>query len=187
MSDGPHRSLPMRRHWKDLAERAAKAAYSADQVCEGLPYALKKDFREAPLEVVRDILGGGKQGSLFQNERIEQLEAVRQTCRGSAAGNILLDCAVVAVGAGLIGDAAFQSTLENACEEQARSGLRSIEEHYQREASAGSAQYVRNRLDAARHQCDFRAIASDFMSPAKPPRDALRLSRHTGLDEGPAL
>ena len=187
MSDGPHRSLPMRRHWKDLAERAAKAAYSADQVCEALPYALKKDFREAPLEAVRDILGGGKQGSLFPNERIEQLEAVRQTCRGSATGNILVDCAIAAVGGGLIGDAAFQNTLENACEEQARSGFRSVEEHYQREESARSARYVRDRLDAARRQCDFKAIASDFMLSAKPPRDALRLPRHTDLDEGPAL
>lgn len=187
MSDGPHRSLPMRRHWKNLAERAAKAAYSADQVCEALPYTLKKDLREAPLEAVRNILGGGKQGSLFPNERIEQLEAIRQTCRGSAASNNLLDCAIAAVGAGLMGDSAFQYTLESACEEQARSGLRSVEEHYQREASAGSARYVRERLDAARRQCDFKAIALDFLSPAKPPRDALRLFQHTGLDEGPAL
>jgi hypothetical protein len=52
MSDGPHRSLPMRRHWKDLAERAAKAAFSPDQVCEALPLALKCDILEAPIEAM---------------------------------------------------------------------------------------------------------------------------------------
>ena len=187
MSDGPHRSLPMRRHWKDLAERAAKAAYSVDQVCEMLPYALKKDLREVPLAAVRDILGGAPQGALFPNERIEQLEAVRQASRRSAASNAVIDYAIQAVGDGLTGDAAFRATLENACEERARSGFRSVEEHYHREATARSARYVRDRLDAARQQCDFKAIASGFIAPGKPPRDALRLPRHMGLDEGPAL
>lgn len=186
MSDGPHRSLPMRRHWKNLAERAAKAAYSADEVCEALPVALQRDLREAPLTAIRDILSGD-QGSLFANNEIERLDAVRQASTRSAACNVVIDCAIQAVSGGLTGEAAYRATLENACEAQVRSQFRSVEEHYHREASARSARYVRDRLDAARQQCDFKTIASRFMSGAQSPRGAAHLPRHTGLDEGPNL
>jgi len=187
MSDGPHRSLPMRRHWKSLAERAAKAAYSADQVRQTLPYALKKDLREAPLDAVRKIFRGVPQGNLFPADCVAQLEAVRQGTRRSAASNALLDCAIQAVGNGLTGDAAFGATLENACKEHARSAFRSLEEHYHREANAHDADYVRDRLDAARQQCDYKAIAAGLINPGKKPRDADRPPRQTDLDEGPAL
>ena len=187
MSDGPHRSLPMRRHWKDVAERAAKAAFAPDQVCEALPYALKRDITGAPLDTVRDILTGAQQGSLFPEQRLEQLEAARQDCRGSAAGNALIDCAIEAVTSGLNGEQAFQSALKNALEDNARSALRGIEEHYQHKASDRSARYVRDRLAVARRQCDFSALATDLMSSGKPSRNAVQLPRHTGLDEGPRL
>jgi hypothetical protein len=148
MSDGPHRSLPMRRHWKNLAERAAKAAYSADEGCEALPMALERDLREAPLAAIRDILSGD-QGSFFANDEIERLEAVRQASTRSAACNVVIDCAIQAVSGGLTGDAAFRATLEDACEAQVRSQFRSVEEHYYREASAGSAGYVRSMPHAS--------------------------------------
>ena len=45
MSDGPHRSLPMRKPWKDLAMRGDKAAYSASEVAEAATNALASDFK----------------------------------------------------------------------------------------------------------------------------------------------
>ncbi len=186
MSDGPHRSLPMRRHWRDLAERAAKAAYSGHQVCEALPYVLQKELREAPLAAVHDILSGG-QGTLFPSELLERLEAVRQAKPRSAASNVVIDCAVQAVSDGLNGEAAYRATLENACAERVRSGFRSVEEHYHREASSRSARYVRDRLDAARQQFDIKSVATGFLSPGKPTNGVARLPLHTGLDDGPVL
>lgn len=187
MSDGPHRTLPMRKHWRDLAERAAKAAHSPEEVREALPRALKRDLMEAQLESIRHILGGQDQETLFADERVEQLDGLRRSCRGSAVANIAIDCAIDALSQGLTGDAALQAALENACDERARSGFRSVEEHYQREANARSAKYVRDRMDAARQQCDFRAIASEIVSSGKPKRDSSQLPQHTGLDEGPKL
>jgi hypothetical protein len=81
MSDGPHRSLSMRRHWKDFAERAAKAAFSPDQVCEALPLALKRDILEAPIEAMREILDNRKP-DLFSTHHIEKLEELRRSCPG---------------------------------------------------------------------------------------------------------
>lgn len=184
MSDGPHRSLPMKRHWRDLAERGAKAAFSADDVRDAVPYALRKDARELPLDAIRDILGGGKQGSLFRSDRVAQLEAAREACRGSALGNVLIDCAVETVTNGLTGDAACRSALANAFADHTRNEFRSVEEHYQREAGARSARFVRERLDTARGRCDFTALASELMTPVKPSRNAPRLPKRTGLDEG---
>lgn len=177
----------MRRHWRELAERAAKAAFSLDDVCEAISHALKKDARELPLNSVRDILDGGKQGSLFQNDRIKQLEAARETCRGSALGNSLIDCAIEAITDGLTGKTACRRALANAFAEYTRSNFRSIEEHYQREASSRSARHIRDRLNAARARCDLSALASALTAPAKPPRTAIRLPKRTGLDEGPPL
>src|SRR5258708_5420659 len=97
MSDGPHRSLPMRRHWKALAERAAKAAYAPDDVCESLPYALKKEILEGPVRKIREIMSGD---TLFPSMRIEQFNALRQDYQ-SAASARLIDCAVEAAADGL--------------------------------------------------------------------------------------
>ncbi len=58
MSDGPHRSLPLRPHWKTLARRAAKAAHSPDEVAEALPFALKRELLQAPLNQIREVLNG---------------------------------------------------------------------------------------------------------------------------------
>jgi hypothetical protein len=46
---------------------------------------------------------------------------------------------------------------------------------------------VRNRLHEARRQCDFSALAAELIGPAKTDRHANRLTKHTGLDEGPEL
>lgn len=185
MSDGPHRSLPMRPHWQTVAQRAAQAAFSPDQVCEALPYALKRDILEAPIKDVRDIMSGG---SLFPKLRIEQLEGLRESCRGSAQGNVFLDCAVDAVRDGLTGDAGTETALRNALEDGTRCAVRSIEEHYEREASSRSAGFVRERLDAARQKLDCAAIARELLSLEKPPaKRSVTLPRHTGVDEGPAL
>jgi hypothetical protein len=174
----------MKRHWRDLAERAAKAAFSPDEVRDQLPHTLRKDAQALPLNSIRDILGGGHQSSLFHSDRIAQLEAARDACRGSALGNALIDCAVEAVSNGLTGDTACRTALANAFGDHARNELRSVEEHYQREAGARSARYVRDRLDAARSQCDFTALASGVMTQGKPDNSA-GMPKRTGLDEGP--
>jgi hypothetical protein len=185
MSDGPHRSLPMRRHWRDTAERAAKPVHSLEEVCETLTFALKRDILETPIEKMREILDGRKP-DLFPTRQLEQLEDLRNTCRGSAAANVSIDCAIEAVQGGLRGDAAVQSTLQNALEDVMRSASRGMNEHYQRKATSNETVNLRTRLDAARRQIDCAAIARELLSSQKPPSPrSLQLPRHTGIDEGP--
>jgi hypothetical protein len=187
MSDGPHRSLPMRRHWRDLAERAATPAFNAEQVAEAFPVALKIEFREAPLAKIRDILGGSPQTSLFKEDRAVQLEAARSDCRGSAAGNRLIDSALEVNANGLTGDAALRTALENALDAHARSGCHQIEEHYRRQEPQSTAD-MRARLKAALDQCAQSEVASELISGQQDASGGkARLRKRTGIDEGPAL
>ena len=120
MSDGPHRSLPMLRRWRDVAERAAKSVFSADDVCEAVTHALRRDAHGLPVEAVREVLGAGSQGYLFAEHRLAEIEALRSGCRGSALGNAFIDCAIEAAGDGLLGDAACRAALTNALEQHTR-------------------------------------------------------------------
>ena len=184
MSDGPHRSLPLRRHWQAFAERSAKAAFSPAEVCEALPHALKKDILEAPLREVRDIM---KSDTLFPDMRIERLERLRLSHRGAAASH-LIDAAIAAAADDLTGQAGTEAAVKAALEGIARDALRGIEEHYQREANFRSARFVRDRMDAARQQHDCAALARELLSAEKPPsRRSVGLPRHSGVDEGPPL
>ena len=185
MSDGPHRSLPMRQHWKDLAKRAANPAYSPDEVSEALLPPLRREFREAPLSEIRGILGDGKQDSLFKGDRSARLDAARQLCRGSVAGNTLIDCAIEAAANGMTGDIAFREALENALEAHARGGCHQIEEHHHRK-EPHSTSNVRDRLRTARSLCSYAALASALMS-GKPLDGNIRLPKRTGINEGPPL
>src|ERR1700690_3372398 len=46
MSDGPHRSLPMRPWWKQVALRADKSAFSVPECADALAVALEREFAE---------------------------------------------------------------------------------------------------------------------------------------------
>lgn len=185
MSDGPHRSLPMRNHWRKLAERAAKAAYSSLEVSEALPYALHRDILETPLETVCNIIAGDAQGSLLFDQRLAELEAISKNHHGSAATVSLLECAVEAVHRGLRGNEAKEFMLNNTLDDLARNAFRGMEEHYQREGSIQSSQFLREKLDAARIGLDMSTIAKSILSPVT--RSPTRLNKRKGIDEGPAI
>ena len=186
MSDGPHLSLQLRRPWRKLAERAAKAAYSVDEMVEVLEAALRRELREVPL-VIREIMGGGEQAALFDDERITQLEAARSAAWGSTPATVAINCAIEATQSGLFGDEGFSHAMEAALRELTQGYSRSMEEHYLRVDGVRSANNLHARLDACLKSADLGALVRKFMSssarkmPNPPP--AIR----TGIDEGPRL
>lgn len=190
MSDGPHRSLPLKKHWRDAAERAAKPAYSASDVTDAFTRAVAMELADTPVEPLRRILGSASEGTLFAGDAdalLDQLDMARALCRGSAAGNALIDGAVQAIREGAEGDTALEHAAEYCALKVAQSHNRSIEEHYQRKAGDRSARHVRNRLDEATTLSDVAAIArSRVNTPPRTPRPP-KLERRTGLDQGPPL
>ena len=185
MSDGPHRSLNMRPHWKAPAQRAANLAHTPAEIREAMAHALKKDILEAPIARVREIMNSD---TLFPDLRAEQLAALRAHHPGSTAASGLIDCAIEAVLGGSIGDVGTERALQAALEDNARAAMRSIDEHYQREAGARASRTVRMRLDDTFRHLDCGAIARELLAPARPPsRRSVTLPRQTGLDQGPPL
>jgi hypothetical protein len=183
MSDGPHRSLPLLKHWKKLAALAAKPAYSLGDVAEAFPLALQKDFSKKLLSIIHDILCAG---NLFNEHYKDLLEAARSKYRGSVADNLLIDCAIEAHTAGLTGESAFRMALENALPAHALGICRQIEEHYLRKQPWSTAG-IRDRLKNARDLCSHVTIASEMISDKPAKSSGYRLPKRTGIDEGPPL
>ena len=81
MSDGPHKSLPMRRGWKKFSARADKAVFERDQVADAVGPALEGDWKQdvAPhLAAIRDVVGDSEQASLFVDQSASELEALKR-------------------------------------------------------------------------------------------------------------
>ena len=96
MSDGPHRSLPMRPAWKKAAERADKPAYSAQAVREAISQAVESDWRaEVSDSCVRNLseIFGDRQLPLLKDSRAAQFAAIRRSLEGAGGlGGVLVDC-----------------------------------------------------------------------------------------------
>lgn len=82
MSDGPHRSLPMRKGWKKLAERGDGRLHTAEQVREAVPLALADDWRAEGcdhfMKQVRDVLLGDGQSQLFKPTKDDTVNALKK-------------------------------------------------------------------------------------------------------------
>ena len=190
MSDGPHRSLPLKPHWKTVAERASRDAWSAEDVTEALSRAAENDLPDVPVRALGRILGADPEASLFAADpdaTIAELDGARAGCRGSAIANAAIDGAIQAVQQGEMGEAAFERALEYALHRDFSNHSRSIEEHYQRQAGDRSARHMRDRLAEAGSRCDFTETARRYARAEAQMLRAPALERRTGLDDGPAM
>lgn len=184
MSDGPHKSLNMRRHWKALARRAALAVHGPAEVCEALTPALLSDAREIPLDKAKEILSVTNQSDLFNEDVSGRLERLRHECPGSSTGNAFIDSAQEALQNGLRGESAIVRALVGAMDETCRAAFQSIEEHWRREGSVEGTAYVRDRLNNAWNAFDAKAIASEILSGATKAQANYAIKKRDGVDEG---
>lgn len=188
MSDGPHRSLPMRQGWRNLAERADRCAFEPEQVADAVPEALGDDWREEGCDVVRDIravLGDGRQPSLFAGEKQDALDALKKLSgAGYQLRRLVLDSVVQAVDDGFTGTDALVEGAANALAIRCGAGVRQVEEHYLRKSTDNRAANVRQRIEKSGAMSDFKGIARRFLkidgsSSATPAKKQLN-----GLDDG---
>ena len=187
MSDGPHRSLNMRRDWRRLAERADAASFEPEEVLDTLPAALEHDWRaEVPERLCHRIRGilDDPQGSFFEDQ-VTRLDSLKAETAGLPLSDILLDCTMMAVINGYSGDPALREAARLALHCRAASGARQVEEHYFRKSTTHRAAHVRARIENAISRSDFVAIAGRAMgSDSGPPQV---LVKKTGLDDGVRL
>lgn len=188
MSDGPHRSLPMRPAWWRVAERADNHAYTPEEVSTALAPALEQDCRaDITPEFIRNVHAAFEErdASLFKDEITPYIDVLRSRA-GSGMDRAVLDnvCAISATDAQGI-DVLLEATKAALLDRAAR-GARQVEEHYLRRSNAPRAADVRARLEGAIAAADLEAIASRILNldPRRRPPVPLKQS---GLDDGVKL
>lgn len=190
MSDGPHRSLPMRSRWKAFAKTADKPAFETAIVAEIAMQALSQDWRE---EVPSDVLSGLRktletigQADMFNQDKSAHFDGLREIAAGQPLARTLIECAAKAATGGLVGDVAFEEAATRALSMRVSRGVRQVEEHYLRKTSMPRAVNVRERGEAAARHLDIRSLArrlTKLDTRANKPRTR----KMDGLDDGVSL
>ncbi len=147
MSDGPHRSLPMRLGWKRVAECGDNRAFAPDEVGHAIIPALEQDCRGELTPQFIDAFCALYR-SLFKDQLGPELEALRPVA-GSGIGRVVLDHAMQLAACGETGVDAPVKAMTNALTDRAARGARQVEEHYCRESTEPRAQRVRARIEEA--------------------------------------
>lgn len=184
MSDGPHRSLPMRKAWKRVAERGDKRAFASEEVSDAIVVALEQDCRQempAPFLDAAWRIFADPEPSLFMVQIAQQLEALRQVA-GSGLGRVVLEEAILVAERGKSGRDGLVEALTNALTDRAAKGARQIEEHYCRESSTPRAQHVRARIEEAIGGAGVDGLARRILQVESTPRPQVTMRK--GLDDG---
>lgn len=188
MSDGPHRSLPMKRGWKRVAERADNRAFAPEEISTAIVPALAEDCRdEMSAEFIDSIRGMFEEQEtlLFKDDLKAQVEALRDQA-GCGIGRTLLDNLVQISASDAPGLLALINAMRAALTDRANRCSRQTEEHYCRKSSTPRANNVRARFEQGIAGAALDALARqilriDARSPARP-----KLKRQ-GLDDGVSL
>ncbi len=182
MSDGPHKSLPMRPGWKRVAECGDNRAFAPEQVSQTIIPALEQDCRGEMTPQFIDSLGGLYR-SLFKDQLVPELEALRPAA-GCGIGRIVLDNAIQLAASGETGVDAPVKAVTNALTDRAARGARQVEEHYFRKSNEPRAHGVRARIEqaigdsgAAIAGLSRKILKVDSGPPARP-------IKQQGLDDG---
>jgi len=188
MSDGPHRSLPMRRAWKELAKRADKRTYDATEVQEALRHALASDWKNevspALISALKDVFSGRDNSLGFGKIALDQLEAAKPLAAGSVFGTNAVSWCIRAVKEGRVDKAAFYEAIGSAIRERGFAASRQVEEHYLRKSTENRAANVRQRIEKGGAMSDFKGMARRFLKIDGSSNGSPAKKQHDGLDDG---
>lgn len=188
MSDGPHRSLPMPPGWKRVAERAANAAFSSDEISKAIIPALVRDCRaEMSTELIEGVrtLWEDQEASLFKDDVRPRLESLRGAA-GCGIGRTLLENVIQLTPQGAIEFDTLAKAMTAALIDHAARGARQIEEHYCRKSTAPRAQNTRGRIEQSIAVSPIEALARQVLK-LEAPGPARSTLRQQGLDDGVRL
>ncbi|HZQ25205.1 MAG TPA: hypothetical protein VFA89_20630 [Terriglobales bacterium] len=185
MSDGPHKSLDMRRGWKRVAECGDNLAFTAEEIGRAMILALEQDCNSeiAPafLNSIRNVFED-QESSLFKSQLTPKLEALRDVA-GPGMGRLILEHAIQlnASGENRLDD--LVKATQNGLTDRGARGARQVEEHYLRKSTAPRAQKVRTRIEEGIGQAETNTLARRLLK-LEPRESSSRTVRQKGLDDG---
>jgi len=186
MSDGPHKSLNMRRGWKHVAECGDNVAFTTEEIGRAIIPALEQDCHTeiAPgfLDSIRTVFEE-QESTLFKNQLTPKLEAMRDTA-GPGMGRLILEHAIqINEGGGNRVDDLVKAT-QNALTDRGARGARQVEEHYLRRSTAPRAQKVRSRIEEGIERAELISLARRILKLESRGSAASRTIKQKGIDDG---
>lgn len=189
MSDGPHRSLPMRKPWRELAKRGDKLAYDSGQVAEAARDALASDFINevsySLVKALKDIFAGRDNSLGLPEIATHQLEEAQSLAAGSVFGMSAVAWSFQLIHEGRFGMDAFHDALGLAAKERGLANTRSVEEHYVRESNQRRASSVSARLQDAIAGLPETELGAMLVAPQ--PARSRGSQKRTGINDGVRL
>lgn len=191
MSDGPYRSLPMTKKWRDAAKRADGAAFSPEDIADAFKSALVEECNaEIPVEVIpaiQNIFGDDRNLALFPENKGDQFDAVAaRDAAGYPLAMALIDCAKDVAAEGIQGPAAMREAVARLLHERALRAERQIVEHYHRESTMQRTINIRHRIDSAIRLLKPLDMAAQLLG-RKSTRFTHVTQKQNNLDDGPPL
>jgi len=188
MSDGPHKSLPMRLGWRRVAERGDKQAFAVGEISNALIPALEQDCRNEIAPAFLDAICSAfrdQETSLFKDQIGPQLDSLRENT-GCGLERVVLEHAIQVAERGARGIDGLVEATTNALTDRAARGARQVEEHYCRKSSSPRAQKVRARIEEAIGGAAIKGLARQILKLDPRPSSSPTL-RQQGLDDGVSL
>lgn len=188
MSDGPHRSLPMKLGWRRVAERGDNSAFVPDEISRAIIPALERDCRD---ELSFEFLDGiramfrEQDRSLFEDDSKSKIEALRDKA-GCGIGRTLFDNAAQLLAVEVAEEGTLVKALTAALTDRAARCSRQVEEHYLRKSNAPRANNVRMRLEQGIASSPLEALARRILK-LDAQRPAGAALKQQGLDDGVSL
>ncbi len=190
MSDGPLYSPSMSKPSRRLAESCGNDASSTSERIEKMEdvalHAYKKEAGEKTLDIINAALHS-LEGDLFEDNRSETLEAVRNDISPCAFSQSLLDNVIEATHDGLSTFEAMEVGLGNAFSSRIHSEGRAIVEHCldSSEVSSYMASKVATNLNEASNKIQARSLAEHVIENGVKSR--ANTYKRSSVDEGPRL
>jgi hypothetical protein len=187
MSDGPHRSLPMRKGWKRVAESADNDAFGTDEIRDAILPALEEDCRG---EISPEFFGSlrrvcaDQETLLFKTDVAPSLEALKNAA-GAGLARAVLNYALQQAARGNAATDIPLKALKGALMDRAARANRQVEEHYCRESTTPRANKVRERIEQAIGSADIEGVARRILDPES--KSETQAPRRKGLDDGVKL
>lgn len=185
MSDGPHKSLPMHRAWRRVAEFADNQTFDAEQVDTAVIHALKQDCQAelSPdyISSLRDVFRVSE-NLLFERNIQAELEALRDRS-GPGIGITVLELAIQMSASEKPTPNILESVVADALTDRLARCARQVEEHYLRKAAQPRANTVRATIERASNRPAMEELARQVLKPDGDAPSLPPVKRH-GLDDG---
>lgn len=187
MSDGPHKSLNMKRHWRKLAQCAQIDAYNGAEVRDAMRDALKSDFKneikDMALKEMRKIVD--ETGSSLFPDYEQRLQAVVRQFPSEPLQQLLVECVKNQLDRVDRAADPVKAAIEDALDIRCARHNKQIEEHYYRAGTRTEGDNIKERLDTAKQGLGIDDLARELCdNTSTPPRKSTKKS---GLDEGISL